>query len=110
MGWQSTANCLARVASVHVPAQPVSVREGVDLDVVVVAVAVGRVPPQVRRQLPRRVAVVQVRLRRAPVHHWVQACAGTACDFMLVNPIIRCIRVARGACMVVLIPTSVTMS
>ena len=58
----------------HAPAQPVAVREGVDLDVVVVAVAVARVPPQVGRQLPRGVPVIQVRLRRPPVHHRMQAC------------------------------------
>ena len=49
-------------------------RKGVDLDVVVVAVAVARVLPQVSRQLPRRIAVVEVRLRRPPVHYRMQAC------------------------------------
>ena len=51
-----------------------SVRKSVDLDVVVVAVAVGGVPAQVRRQLPRRVAVVKVRLRRTPVYDRMQPC------------------------------------
>jgi hypothetical protein len=56
------------------PAQAVTVREIVDLDVVMVAVAVGGVLAQVRRELPRCVAVVQVRLRRPPVHDRMQPC------------------------------------
>ena len=68
------------------------VGEGVDLDIVVVAMAVARVRAQVGRQLPRGVAVVQVCLRRPPVHHRVQACAGTATGFVCLR-VSSCVRV-----------------